>query len=370
MGRLLTNWNWSFGDGSSSAQQNPVYTYVTGGVFAPSLVAGNNQGGMVVGLGPQIAVALPTVEFAANPATGGAPLMVQFVCPDLDSSGNKIVSWSWDFGDGSVGSGPNPLHIYTNTGDFSPGLAASNNLGVMVECAGPPAICAVGTCSGLVWNGDFETGDFTAWTSGGMMSYAGVSSAPQYVHSGNYGAMLAGTFGFVNTLSQTLATTPGANYLLSFWLNNPCANSPNQFLVSWDGNTVWGVTNFAAVGWTNVQVAVTASGTSAAVQFAFEAVMYFGLDDVRVGLANRPPPCITDMEFCPTISGMDLALTASSGQLGGTYCVLMSTNLALPLSQWTPVAVQCLNAGGNFTITATNAVDPRLPQRFYILRLQ
>ena len=33
----------------------------------------NNQGGMVVGFGPQIAVALPTAEFTANPATGGRP---------------------------------------------------------------------------------------------------------------------------------------------------------------------------------------------------------------------------------------------------------------------------------------------------------
>ncbi|HXR06659.1 MAG TPA: choice-of-anchor tandem repeat GloVer-containing protein, partial [Candidatus Acidoferrum sp.] len=370
LGAPLTNWNWSFGDGSASAQRNPVYTYVTGGVFAPSLVASNNQGGMVVGFGPQIAVALPTAEFTANPATGGAPLTVQFVCPDLDSSGNRIVSWSWDFGDGSVGTGRNPLHIYTNAGDFLPGLVASNNLGVMVECAGPAAICVVGTCSGLVWNGDFETGDFTAWTSGGMMSYAGVYSAPQFVHSGNYGAMLAGTFGFVATLSQTLATTPGADYLLSFWLNNPAGNSVNQLLVSWDGHTVWGVTNFAAPGWTNVQVAVTGGGTSAALQLTFEASLYFGLDDVSVVLANRPPPCITDIAFCPTVSGMDLALTATGGQLGGTYCVLMSTNLAQPLSQWTPMAVQCLNAGGNFTMTATNAVDPRLPQRFYILRLQ
>ena len=27
----------------------------------------------------------------------------------------------------------------------------------------------------------------------------------------------------------------------------------------------------------------------------------------------------------------------------------MSTSLALPLSQWTPVATNCLNADGNFT---------------------
>ncbi len=247
LGRLLTNWNWSFGDGSSSAQRNPVYTYVTGGVFAPSLVA-EQQPGRHGGW-------FRTAD-CGGVAHGGIHGQPGHRRRALD--GRNLFALTWTAaGTGSfpgVGisatvpleSGETRLHIYTNAGDFSPGLVASNNLGVMVECAGPAAICVVGTCSGLVWNGDFETGDFTAWTSGGMMSYAGVFSAPQFVHSGNYGAMLAGTFGFVATLSQTLATTPGADYLLSFWLNNPAGNSVNQLLVSWDGHTVWGVTNFAA----------------------------------------------------------------------------------------------------------------------------
>jgi hypothetical protein len=40
------------------------------------------------------------------------------------------------------------------------------------------------------------------------------------------------------------------------------------------------------------------------------------------------------------------------------------------LNQWTPLLTNVLGAGGNFTITATNAVDPKAPGRFYILKLQ
>jgi hypothetical protein len=40
------------------------------------------------------------------------------------------------------------------------------------------------------------------------------------------------------------------------------------------------------------------------------------------------------------------------------------------LSQWTPVATNVLNAYGNFTLIATNAVVPKAAQCFYILRLQ
>ena len=363
-GSLLTNWSWSFGDGSSSALQNPSHTYVTGGVFAPSLVANNQNGGMVVGFGPEIAVTAPTVQFTVNPTNGGAPLTVQFVCPGLDSTGSAIASWYWDFGDGSVGTGSSLSHVYANAGDYSPSLVATNLPGAVVQCAGPAAISIVGTSSGLVWNGDFETGDFLGWTRGGIMNDSFPSSSSQFAHSGNYGLELLGMYGYASTLSQTLTTTPGAAYLLSFWLNNPAGNQPNQFSVSWDGRTVWGVTNCDAIGWTNVQIAVAAGGSSTALQFTFEPSVVFGLDDVSVVLEACPPPGIVGINFL----GRNLAFSATNGQVGGSYCVLMSTNLALPLSQWTPLTTQCLDAGGNFTITVPNAFDSTAPQRFYQIR--
>jgi hypothetical protein len=71
-----------------------------------------------------------------------------------------------------------------------------------------------------------------------------------------------------------------------------------------------------------------------------------------------------------TLAGANLVLNGVNGLSGATYCVLMSTNLTLPLSQWTPVATNVLSASGNFTITATNAVTRTVPQRFYILQTQ
>jgi len=41
----------------------------------------------------------------------------------------------------------------------------------------------------------------------------------------------------------------------------------------------------------------------------------------------------------------------------------------LPPSQWMPVATNVLNMNGNFTLTATNAVEPNALQRFYRLEL-
>jgi len=77
----------------------------------------------------------------------------------------------------------------------------------------------------------------------------------------------------------------------------------------------------------------------------------------------------------PTITSLNLAgtnavMTAVNGFAGQAYAVLSSTNPALPLNQWVPIATNTPAGGGAFSITATNAVDPAAGQQFYILQAQ
>ena len=70
-----------------------------------------------------------------------------------------------------------------------------------------------------------------------------------------------------------------------------------------------------------------------------------------------------------SLSGTNLALSATNGVAGGTYYVLTSTNLAAPLNQWTSIDTNVLGSGGNFTITVTNAANPNAPSpQFFILQ--
>jgi autotransporter-associated beta strand protein len=66
-------------------------------------------------------------------------------------------------------------------------------------------------------------------------------------------------------------------------------------------------------------------------------------------------------------SGTDLILCGTNGPPGGTYHVLCSTNVVLPLTSWTPMATNLFDASGNFKYT--NAIDPTSPERFFTLRL-
>src|SRR5581483_3534727 len=143
-------------------------------------------------------------------------------------------------------------------------------------------------------NNGFELGSFAHWSLTGNTIYSSVTSDLTYVHSGNYGARLAapGTPGFI---SQTVATTPGQGYTISFWLENPSGASANDFQVTWNGSVVLDLPNLGVTGWTNIQVPVGAVSISAVLTFGFANSFYFGLDDVGVfrDLTVTNPPAIT-----------------------------------------------------------------------------
>jgi uncharacterized repeat protein (TIGR03803 family) len=83
------------------------------------------------------------------------------------------------------------------------------------------------------------------------------------------------------------------------------------------------------------------------------------------GPVTNSPPVITGI----SLAGTNLVLAGSNGLSGQTNYLLMSTNIALPVSQWTLVATNIFSASGSFTLTATNVVSPNAPQQFYRLQL-
>jgi uncharacterized repeat protein (TIGR03803 family) len=305
--------------------------------------------------------ATPSIHFTASPTNGIPPTAVQFTSPSVDDNGNPIISWNWNFGDGSTNTSQNPLHAYTNNGPFAPALVAVNNNGATIIGSGP-TIAVIYPSS--ILNGGFEAGTFTNWTGSGNYGLAAVTPAANYRHSGTYGAQLYAnsTLGF---LSQTLSTTPGTVYSISFWMRNPTSITNNEFRVSWNGNMLLDMTNLPVTGWTNIQLMVTATAGVSVLQFGYRNdTAYFGLDDVSV--SSVQPLGIAGI----TLSGTDLLVNGTGGLSGRTYYVLMGTNLAEPLNQWAPVATNVPGADGNFSFTATNAVDRNVPRRFYMLQLQ
>jgi gliding motility-associated-like protein len=105
--------SWDFGDGTTSAQINPIKTFLTPGTFTVKLI--NQYASCTDSITKTITVNdKPQVQFISD-KTGfcKTPFSVQFT--DLTPGST---SWSWDFGDGNTSTQQNPAHQYTNFGDY------------------------------------------------------------------------------------------------------------------------------------------------------------------------------------------------------------------------------------------------------------
>ena len=77
-----TSWIWSFGDGASSTDKNPVHTYSKAGKYTVSLTVRNAAGSNAVTKSSYINIAdalmAPVASFSASPTAGNTPLRISF----------------------------------------------------------------------------------------------------------------------------------------------------------------------------------------------------------------------------------------------------------------------------------------------------
>jgi subtilase family serine protease len=226
----------------------------------------------------------------------------------------------------------------------------------------------------VVQNGGFETGDFTGWVlSSGAGAYNFVGNADAlsqansdgsisyygqyYIHSGTYAAFMAEP-NTLATLQQAVTTASNRDYLLSFWLANPSEFAthpiPNQFMVKWNGNTLFNGTNLGIFSFTNMQFVVAATNTTSVLAFGFRNDRdYFGLDDVSASLI--PVPAF--QSAARSGGGMVLRWSAMSNV---TYQLQYSTSLGPPA--WMNLGAPITAAGNS---VSTSDLQPPNPERYY-----
>lgn len=122
------DYEWTFGDGNTSTDENPMHAYADNGVYTVSLTGTNSAGcSNTVTETDYINVALTQADFLPDVFGFCQPLEVNF--SDSSISGSNIVSWEWDFGDGGTSNLQNPTYTYQDTGIFDVSLVITNQLG-------------------------------------------------------------------------------------------------------------------------------------------------------------------------------------------------------------------------------------------------
>ncbi|MEZ5015268.1 MAG: PKD domain-containing protein [Chitinophagales bacterium] len=141
-----TSWSWTFGDGGTSATENPLHIYAANGTYNVCLTATNALGSNTFCQNVVIDSYLAPEAFfmfAGDPT-------VTFV----DMSTNTPTSWSWNFGDGGTSVLENPTHTYTTNGTYNACLTATNATGSDSYCASVVIDSYLAPAAAFSWTGD------------------------------------------------------------------------------------------------------------------------------------------------------------------------------------------------------------------------
>ncbi|MFH0867133.1 MAG: PKD domain-containing protein [Bacteroidota bacterium] len=127
----VTQWQWDFGDGYTSVQQNAGHLYTTSGNFDVQLIVTNIKGcSDTLIKNEYIHIGGPSGTFSFEPDSSCIPGTVIFIANDTNTD-----YFFWDFGDGYVNflttadNGDSTVHTYNTPGIYLPGIILTDSGG-------------------------------------------------------------------------------------------------------------------------------------------------------------------------------------------------------------------------------------------------
>lgn len=128
----INNWNWAFGDGRGSSNQNPDYVYPDPGYKAVGLRV-TDINGCQDSIRKEIEYFPVPALLIISPSsfTGCAPGSIFF--DNLSTPINDDYDIYWDFGDGGSATEISPEHTFTKEGVFSVSLSVTSPIGCQTD---------------------------------------------------------------------------------------------------------------------------------------------------------------------------------------------------------------------------------------------
>ncbi len=215
-GGIFTSWNWNFGDGTTSTQQNPVHTYASDGTYNVQLVVTTSLGCVDTVVIPVTVYPLPAVQFSAGNACLGTAITFN---NNTVPSGS---SYTWNFGNGQTSGATNPVITYSDTGTYIVTLTATSPFGCVNTFSAsvtvyPLPVAAfnfnpTGTCQGssITFNNTSGGGATYQWNFGNGQTSNATNPSVVYNSPGSYDVTLTVTSAnsCVSTVTQTVIVYP------------------------------------------------------------------------------------------------------------------------------------------------------------------
>lgn len=132
----IVSYEWDFGDGETGSGESISHSYSSEGTYIVKLTV-TDDGGATDQAQISIKVSSPSsnkkpsaaISTSPDPAEGEVPFTVEFDGTGSSDPDGNIVSYEWNFGDDTTGSGSNPSHTYENQGNYKVELTVTDNNG-------------------------------------------------------------------------------------------------------------------------------------------------------------------------------------------------------------------------------------------------
>ena len=129
----IVSYSWSFGDGTSAEGARVAHTFASAGTFSVTLTVADTDGAVTTDV---LAVAVEPRPNRTPVAIADGPPTVQVgedASFDASASNDdgRLVSFSWDFGDGGADAGEQVTHVFVAAGTFQVTLYVTDNDGAV-----------------------------------------------------------------------------------------------------------------------------------------------------------------------------------------------------------------------------------------------
>lgn len=157
----IDQWQWDFGDGTSSVQQHPTHEYLRSGTYRVQLRVSGPGGSDLTQQTQTVMILLAPLQaaFSAAPTIGQAPLTVQLTNQSLGDA----LGWRWEFGDDTTATDRHPVHRYQQPGVYRIQLQALGMNGLTVMAPSTKSIVVVPAVGATLLQENFSREDLEDW---------------------------------------------------------------------------------------------------------------------------------------------------------------------------------------------------------------